>query len=184
MNIILIGYRCTGKTSIGRLLSEMSGRPFFDTDELVCSRAGKNIAMIVADAGWAAFREKERSVIEEVSGSEGVVIATGGGAVLDPANVQCLKKNGRIIWLVASADTVSRRMEGDVASGENRPPLSGESLAEEVRKTLVQREPLYRQSADLVVDTDALAGKEVAAIIGRAFPEIFGLFPPGGARGK
>jgi len=173
MNIILIGYRCTGKTAVGRLLAELSGRPFFDTDELICRRAEKTIAGIVAAGGWPAFRKEERSVIEEVSRREGVVIATGGGAVLDPVNVQCLKENGRIIWLVASADTIRKRMGDDAAGGKNRPSLSGEPLDEEVRKTLAQREPLYRRSADLVVNTDDIVVEEVAAVICSAIPETF-----------
>ncbi|MHB8829250.1 MAG: shikimate kinase [Syntrophales bacterium] len=176
MNIILIGYRCTGKTSVGRLLAEMSGRPFFDTDEQVCLRTGKTIDRIVAEAGWTAFRKEESSVIGELARLEGAVVATGGGAVLDPANAQCLKKNGRVIWLVASADTIIRRIGNDASSGENRPSLSGDPLAEEVRKTLAQREPLYRRIADLVVNTDAIAEREVSAFIGHAFPEI--LRPP------
>jgi len=179
MNIILIGYRCTGKTSVGRRLAEMSGRPFWDTDELVCRRTGKTIAEIVVAAGWTAFRKAESAAVEEVSRREGAIIATGGGVVLDPENLQCLKKNGRVIWLTASADAIRRRMGADAASGAHRPPLSQESCDEEVRKTLAQREGFYRQSADLVVNTDALDVQETAAVIGRVFPEIFGFSPRG-----
>jgi len=176
MNIILIGYRGTGKTSVGRLLAEMGGRPFFDTDEQVCLRTGKTIERIVAEAGWTAFRKAESSVIGDIARLEGAVVATGGGAVLNPANAQCLKKNGRVIWLVASADTIIRRIGNDASSGKNRPSLSADPPAEEVRKTLAQREPLYRRIADLIVSTDTIAEKEVAAFIDHAFPEI--LHPP------
>lgn len=173
MNIIFTGYRCTGKTTVGRLLAKTSGRPFFDTDDLVCLRTGKTIARIVAEGGWAAFRKEEHAVIEEVSRLEGVVIATGGGAILDPANVRCLKKNGRVVWLVASAETIRKRMENDAARGINRPSLSGETLDKEVRETLAQREPLYRQSADMGVNTDKLSQQHVVALISLALPETF-----------
>jgi shikimate kinase len=170
MNVILTGYRCTGKTAVGGLLAKMSGRLFFDTDELVCRRTGKTIAGIIADEGWMAFRKEEHAVIEEVCRLDGVVIATGGGAILDPANVQCFKKNGWVIWLVASAETIRKRMENDASSRENRPPLSDKTLDEEVRESLAEREPLYRLNADMVVTTDTLDEKEAAAAIFYAMP--------------
>lgn len=173
MNVVLTGYRCTGKTSVGRLLAEMGGRPFLDTDELVCRRAGKTIAEIVSARGWEAFREEERSVIAEVSRLDGVVIATGGGVVLDPENIRNLKRNGRIVWLFTSAETIVERMAKDAASRENRPPLSGGAPGDEVHETLAQREEMYRQSADIVVDTDALGEREAAGAISRAMAEIF-----------
>ncbi len=173
MNIIFTGYRCTGKTSVGRLLGKMSGRPFIDTDELVCQRTGKTIARIVAEEGWAAFRKEEHAVIEEVSRLEGVVIATGGGAILDPTNFQCLNKSGSVIWLVASADTIRKRIENDANSGKDRPSLSGATLDREVRETLAEREPLYRQSADIRVNTEKLSPEHLAALIFRALPEAF-----------
>jgi shikimate kinase len=168
MNIVLTGYRCTGKTSVGRLLAQMGGRPFLDTDELLCKHTGKTIAGIVAAEGWAAFREKERSVIEEVSRLDAVIIATGGGAVLDTENVKNLKKSGRIIWLAASADTIKKRLGGDRLSSENRPALTGAPLDEELRNTLIAREPLYRRCADMIVSTDVISEKEVAALIYRS----------------
>lgn len=173
MNVVLTGYRCTGKTSIGRLLAEMDGRPFLDTDELVCRRAGKTLAEIVSARGWEAFREDERSVIAEVSLLDGAVIATGGGAVLDPENIRNLRRNGWIIWLIASAATIVERMAKDPVSRENRPPLSGRPPGDEVLETLAQREMFYRQSADIVVDTDVFDEREAAVVISRAMFEIF-----------
>jgi shikimate kinase len=168
MNIVLTGYRCTGKTSVGRLLARMSGRSFLDTDELVCLQAGKTVADIVADGGWAAFRDRERSVIEGIVSQDCMVIATGGGSVLDPANVACLKKNGMLVWLCASAATIESRMGKDSSSSDNRPSLSGLDSGEEVRRMLHQREPLYRACADMVVNTDDLSEDAAAALIYRA----------------
>jgi shikimate kinase len=93
--------------------------------------------------------------------------------VLDPINVKNLKRTGMLAWLAASIDTIRKRMGGDRFSGENRPALTGAPLAEELRKTLTEREPLYRSSADLVVSTDAVSAEEVAALIYRSIPEIF-----------
>jgi shikimate kinase len=168
MNIILTGYRCTGKTSVGRLLATMSGRSFEDTDALICRRAGRTVANIVADEGWEAFRDRERAVIAEIASLDGMVIATGGGVVLDPENVARLKKNGMLVWLCASAATIVSRMGKDASSQDNRPSLSGLGSGEEVRRMLHRREPIYRACADMVVNTNDLSADAAAALIYRA----------------
>ncbi len=162
MNIILTGYRCTGKTSVGRLLAEMSGFPFFDTDEIIIRRRKKEISAIVADEGWDLFRREESLVIRELSLQDSAVIATGGGAVLDPLNVKYLKENGFFILLIAGAETIIERMKKD---GEGRPSLSGKAISEEVPEMLAERESVYRQNADRIVDTENLTETEVASFI-------------------
>ena len=161
MNIILTGYRCTGKTSAGKRLSARLGCPFFDTDELIIHRTGRTVEEIVAEEGWPAFREAERAVIRDLSGLDGGVIAPGGGALLDPRNVESLKENGLFVWLVADAATIARRLEKDQAGGATRPSLSGKPVEEEVQEILAQREPIYRRIADLTVDT---ASRKVEAV--------------------
>jgi shikimate kinase len=153
MNIILTGYRCTGKTSVGRRLAERMGLTFYDTDELVERQTQRTILQIVAEQGWQAFREAETAVIQKLSGADHSVIALGGGAVLDIRNVECLKKNGLFVWLFAAAETIAARMEKDAAGGAERPSLTGKPSVSETHAIMAEREPLYRSLADLVVDT-------------------------------
>ena len=155
MNIILMGYRCTGKTTVGRRLAERLGLTFRDTDEMVEQRLGRLIPRIVAEEGWQAFRDAERAVIEELAAAESGVIALGGGALCDRRNVSALKGKGLFIWLFAAAETIAVRMEKDEATGADRPSLTGIGSIEEAKLIMAQREPLYRSLADLSVDTAA-----------------------------
>jgi len=165
MNIILMGYRCTGKTSAGRSLAGLLGVPFCDTDEMVERQTGHTIPRIVAEGGWSAFREAETAVIRELAGIDRSVIALGGGAVLDARNVERLKANGFFVWLFADAATIAARMEIDAANGSERPSLTGEPSACEMKAIMAEREPLYRRLADLVVDTTAIEAARVAEAI-------------------
>jgi shikimate kinase len=152
-NIVLTGYRCTGKTSAGKILSEKLGLPFVDTDDLVMERAHMSIDDIVKKDGWGSFRRREKEAIKEVSSMRGVVISTGGGVLEDPENRNALKKEGIFIWLTADAETIIERMLSDRKSGTCRPSLSDKELHEETETILKKREPIYRESADLVIDT-------------------------------
>ncbi len=172
MNLILIGARCTGKTSAGRRLAERLGLPFFDTDEAIVRESGNSVEKIVAGEGWPAFRERERVIVQELSGMDRSVIALGGGAVLDPGNVEALKRNGLFVRLVADAETIRRRMEKDESDGTGRPSLSGQPAASEVQQILAEREPLYRRIADLAVDTSNRTAEEVAAEILEAMEKM------------
>jgi shikimate kinase len=165
MNIILMGYRCTGKTSAGRSLAGLLGVPFRDTDEMVERRTGLTIPRIVAEGGWSAFRAAEAAVIRQLAGTDRSVIALGGGAVLDTRNVEHLQANGYFVWLSADAETIAARMERDAASGSERPSLTGESSLGEMRAVMAEREPLYRRLADLVVDTAGIETEHVAEAI-------------------
>ena len=170
MNIVLTGYRCTGKTSAGRRLSARLGRPLFDTDELILHRTGRTVEQIVSDGGWPAFRDAERAVIRNLSPLDGGIVATGGGALMDPRNVAYLRGYGLFIWLVADAATIARRLEKDQAVGSRRPSLSGKPVVEEVKEILAQREPIYRGIADLTIDTAHCSVEEVATAICRQLP--------------
>lgn len=165
MNVILIGYRCTGKSSVGRKLAEQLGVPFYDTDEQIEKSAGKSIRQMVAEKGWPFFREREREIIGRLATVRGGVIATGGGAVLDGENRRILKKTGACVWLSADAATILRRMKADAAGAAQRPPLSDQDLACEVREGLGQREALYRELADLSVDTADRSPAEIVETI-------------------
>lgn len=170
MNIVLTGYRCTGKTSTGRRLSARLGRPLFDTDDLVLHRTGHTVEEIVAAGGWPAFRDAERAVIRNISLLDGGIIATGGGALLDPRNVDCLRGNGLFVWLMADAATIAGRLAKDQANGKQRPSLSGKPVVEEVQEVLTQREPIYQGIADLSIDTVCRGVEDVATLICRHMP--------------
>ncbi len=163
--IVLIGYRCTGKTSLGKRLALRLGLPFIDTDALVEEKAGKTIREIIAESGWAFFREREREAIRGLSALRRSVIATGGGAVLDEENAALLKKEGVLIWLVADEETILRRMRRDAATGGQRPPLSSDDLRKEITDTLALRTPIYKRLADLTVATDVAGIDECVANI-------------------
>lgn len=162
MNIVLIGYRCTGKTSVGKGISERFGIPFYDTDELIKEHTGKTIKEIVDHGGWEAFRKEEKTVIRGLSSSEDAVISVGGGAVMDIENREALKRSGLFLWFTADVGTILERMKDDRTGDEQRPPLSGSGLEREISEILKQRTPIYRQLADFTIDT---AGKEIEAIV-------------------
>jgi shikimate kinase len=155
MNIILIGCRCTGKTSTGRQLAVHLGLSFYDTDEMIVRQTGRTVEAIVADGGWPAFRKAERAVIAGLSQKDNGVIALGGGAILDADNIQHLRENGLFVWLVADAGIIADRMANDPVSGPQRPSLTGRSGIVEIREILAEREPIYRRLAALAVDTTA-----------------------------
>jgi shikimate kinase len=166
MNIVLIGYRCTGKTSVGRRISERLGIPFYDTDERIKELTGKTIKEIVDHGGWEAFRTEEKAVIIGLPSSEDAVISVGGGAVMDAENREALKRSGLFLWLTADVGTILERMENDRTGDEQRPPLSSSGLEREISEILNQRTPIYRQLADFTIDT---AGKEIEAIADEVF---------------
>ena len=161
MNIVLIGYRCSGKTSVGRTLAGKLGRDFLDTDALIEEKAGYSIEMIVAREGWEHFRALEKRVVGEVSRRENLVIATGGGVVMDQENVENLRRNGYIIWLKGNAEVLEWRMNREERSGNTRPSLTGTDPLEEIKQVLKVRTPFYEQAGNLIVDTSTLSVAEV-----------------------
>lgn len=165
MNIILMGLRCTGKTSTGRRLAEMLGAPFTDTDELIERRTGRLISRIVAEKGWPAFRAEEKAVIRELAGAGRSVIALGGGAVCDAENVEVLKTNGVFVLLSARPEAIAARMAGDEKRGAERPSLTGAPSVTEIQAVMAEREPLYRRLADIVIDTTKITADQVAEAI-------------------
>jgi shikimate kinase len=165
MNIVLIGYRCSGKSSSGRIIAKKTGRTFIDTDKMIEEKAGSSIEEIVRMNGWEYFRGLEKEVIKEVSGKDNLVIATGGGVVIDEDNVTNLKKNGFTVWLKADINTLKERVEREELSGNIRPSLTGLDILDEVETVLASRNPLYKKAGDLVVETDKFSIKEVANLI-------------------
>ncbi len=161
-NIALIGFRATGKTSAGKILADRLGRLFIDMDKHLIATSGREISCWVRQEGWESFRKAESELLASLASQEGIVVSTGGGVVIDSANRDTLKKRFFTIWLKASAETIHCRITADPESCTTRPPLSGLSLKEEVRKILSDREPLYAESADFEVDTE---GKGIDEIV-------------------
>ena len=156
MNIYLIGYRCCGKTSVGKALSRLLGRPFLDTDEAVVQKAGMTISDIVAKNGWDAFRDMEKNAIDQTTFLNQYVIATGGGVILNPDNVRNMRKAGRVIWLKVSPETVRARMAADPITLIQRPDLTATGSMDEIEAVLLTRQPLYEKAGHLALDTDIL----------------------------
>jgi shikimate kinase len=153
MNIVLIGYRCTGKTSVGKKISERLRIPFYDTDELINKHTGKTVKEIVDNGGWDLFRREEKAVIRALSSLAHTVIAVGGGAVMDAENREALRRNGLFLWLTADVRTIIERMRNDRTGDERMPPLASDCAERETSGILKQRIPTYQGLADFTIDT-------------------------------
>ncbi len=162
MNVVLIGYRGTGKSTVGKAVAAKLGRQVVSTDREIVRRAGSSIADIVAAHGWDYFRDLESTVCRDLAGQDNLVIDTGGGAVLRQQNVDVFKRNGRLIWLTASVATIAARIGGDT----QRPSLTGtKSHVEEIQEVLAERIPKYQSAADVILATDGRSIDELAATI-------------------
>jgi shikimate kinase len=159
MNLILIGMRGSGKTSIGRRLAATLQRPFFDTDQLIEQQIGEPIPRYVGRVGWDPFREVEHQVICRMAQQRQAVISTGGGALTYARNIDVLKPSGVVILLAANPVTLARRLERSYV----RPPLTQEqNLEAEMYALWRQREPIYRRVCDVVLCVDAQTDDEEA----------------------
>lgn len=161
MNIFLIGYRCTGKTSVGRSLAKSLGRPFLDADSELVKKQDLNISEIVRKHGWDAFRKIESDVIKRVCDLDDHVVATGGGAVLNDKNVKHMKRSGKLVWLKATPETIKKRILQDKNTKDFRPALTSKGSVEEIQETLLIRNPYYEKAMDFDVDTDDIGIDEV-----------------------
>jgi shikimate kinase len=162
MNIVLIGYRGTGKSSVGKLLSTVLEMELVEMDQVIIKKAKLSIPQIVKRYGWDTFRDMESEVVKEISQSDYCVIDTGGGVVLREENVECLKTNGLVFWLKAGKDTIIERIKDSV----ERPSLTEtKTFLEEVEEILKEREPLYQAAADWIIETDGRSIEEVTAAI-------------------
>lgn len=167
MNIVLIGMRGSGKTTIGKLLAKRLGKQFIEMDELIVQKVGHSIPEIVNRYGWEKFRDVEREITREVAGWDNVVNATGGGVVTREENIRQLKKKGKLVWLKANTDTLLRRVGND----QSRPSLTGKSQREDMEAVLADRSPIYEQVADFIIDTEDKMPEEVAEIITKLYME-------------
>jgi shikimate kinase len=158
MNVSLIGYRGVGKTTIGEILAEKTGFDLKRLDDMIVERAGMSIPEIVERHGWDRFRDLESEVLAGAAKGDGQVLDCGGGVILREENRKKLRAAGPVVWLAASVPDIIERIKKD----DQRPSLTGKSFTDEVAEVLEQREPLYRESADHVIDTGAMSPEEAA----------------------
>ncbi len=149
-NIFFVGPMGAGKTTIGRQLARSLGRSFYDSDKEIEARTGANIPLIFELEGEAGFRSREKAMIEELTRQPGIVLATGGGAVLDPDNRKHLSGRGFVIYLSAPIEQLFQRTSRD----SRRPLLQTDDPRQKLEQILAVRDPLYREVADLVLITD------------------------------
>lgn len=165
MNLALIGYRGTGKSTVARQLALDLAWDWVDADVEIERRAGKSIAALFADDGEGRFRDLESEVLVELVRRSRMVIAAGGGAVLRDENRRQLERCTHVVWLRASTAAILRRVETDATTAGRRPQLTTAGGEVEVVRLLAEREPLYRQCAKLEVDTEHKTPAEIAGEI-------------------
>lgn len=158
VNVFLVGPMGAGKTTIGRRLAQSLDREFVDSDKEIENCTGADIPLIFEKEGESGFRMREKAVIREVTQRPGIVLATGGGAILDPDNRRWLSENGFVIYLSTSIEEQLKRTARD----RNRPLLQTDNPRQRLTALLQVRDPLYRETADLIVRTD---GRHVRRVV-------------------
>ena len=161
MNLFLIGYRASGKTTVAPELAARLGMALIDADAEIAQRAGKRIAAIFAEDGEPAFRDLETAVVKDLAARDGWIVALGGGAVMREENRRALAGRGKTVWLRASIETIQARLLAYPSTAATRPSLTSRGLAEEVAQILSVRAPVYEACADAIVDVE---GKSPPAI--------------------
>lgn len=167
MNIVLLGYRGTGKSAVADILSKKLGREVFSLDSMIVEAAGMTIPQLVEKSGWTRFRQIESQMVGKVCAqARNAVIDCGGGVVLNDNNILHLKRGGKTVLLQASLEVIIDRIRSDA----NRPPLeSGMSFEEEQRRVLSERQAKYDAAADFKCDTTTASPEETAETIIKHF---------------
>ena len=170
--IVLVGLRCSGKTTIGKLVADRLGWSFLDADEELVKREGRTIAEIFETDGEPGFRAIEKKILAELCGTKELVLATGGGAVLDPENVAAMREGALVAHLDASPEVLCARMERDPVTGEQRPALTDLDALSEMKAMASKRADLYAAAGHIAVDTEKLdpAGAADAILAAAAGP--------------
>jgi len=164
VNVVLVGYRGTGKTAVARCVAERLGLIVVSLDEEIQRAAGKSIPEIVEERGWPGFRDLEEEIVRRFAARDGQVLDCGGGVIEREANFEPLRAAGPVFWLKASVPTIVERIAGDT----QRPSLTGtKSFTEEVAEVLERRTPLYRRIAHYEITTDDRSIDEIATEICR-----------------
>ncbi len=164
MNVVLVGYRGTGKSSVAEVLGRSLGLDVVNLDSEIARKAGKSIPEIVEEGGWETFRNLEEDVCRTYAVMDDLLIDCGGGVVERENNFEVLRSAGPVVWLKASPETIVERIKGD----DQRPSLTGDkSFTEEAAEVLERRTPLYKRIAHLEVDTEERTVRETASEIVR-----------------
>src|SRR3989338_170669 len=162
-NIILIGFRGSGKTEAAKSLSKNLGFPVLSTDKLF-EKAHGDIGKFVAENGWKLFRKLESKIIHELN-AESSIIDCDGGIVENSRNMEKLKENGIVFWLKADSQTIIKRLKNNAKNYSSRPPLTGHSFKKEIRLILRKRSPLYKKFSDFEINTSRKSADEAASEI-------------------
>lgn len=170
-NIFLIGPMGAGKTTIGRQLAKLLGYRFEDSDRVIERRTGVQIPVIFEIEGEAGFRLREKQVIDDLTAEQGIVLATGGGAILDAGNRALLVQRGFVVYLSADVALLVERTSRD----NKRPLLQTANPEQRIREILLQRDPLYREVADLTVDTSSRPVRKVVQDIAQQIEASCGI---------
>jgi shikimate kinase len=165
MNLTLIGYRATGKTTLARLLARRLNWAWIDADVEIERRAGKTIAQIFADDGEPAFRNLEAQVIADLCAQPRLVVAAGGGAPMREESRRAMRAGGAVVWLQARPETILARMTGDATTAERRPNLTDKNPLDEIVHLLEKRSPIYRETAHVTVDTEGQSPEQLVLTI-------------------
>jgi shikimate kinase len=164
--LALIGYRGTGKSTVGRILSDRLSRPFLDADLEIEARAGRSIGAIFVEWGEPVFRDwEERTLSELTERFPSAIVATGGGAVLREANRRRIREFGYVAWLKADPSELARRLAADGRGLGERPALTAAGTLAEIAEVLAMREPFYRELFDSEIETGDKSPEEVADAI-------------------
>ncbi|MCX7823719.1 MAG: shikimate kinase [Syntrophobacterales bacterium] len=164
-SIAIIGYRATGKTTVGKVVARELGWTFLDMDDLLIQRFGMTISQWVSINGWEAFRNKETELLRECATMERVVLATGGGVIERAENRKVLKENFLVVWLRSSVEEIVDRLSRDEKSLTHRPSLTERGLLEEVWTVYALREPLYNEVAEVIIEVDKRKPEEIKDLI-------------------
>jgi shikimate kinase len=157
-NLILVGFMGSGKSSVGREIAHRCELRFLDTDSVIRQKYGKSIPEIFASHGETVFREEEHQILLRLRGAQHMVLATGGGIVLQRQNRLILRSLGAVVWLTADEEVIWER----VSRKQNRPLLQTDDPRSTIRSLMATRYPLYRETADVTVETSGLTHQEVA----------------------
>ncbi len=161
MNIVLIGFRGTGKSTVGRLLAERLERDFIDSDKHIEDSTGKTIKSIFEDDGEEGFRQIEADTIAELSTEDNKVISAGGGAVLREKNVRNLKDNGFLVLLEATPEIIHSRIAKDEKTAQQRPSLTDKKPLEEIKHLIKQRKHAYKSATDFTINTSYVSCEDI-----------------------
>jgi shikimate kinase len=158
-NVALIGFMGSGKTSVGKILADLSGKKLVEVDSIIALTAGKSIPQIFLEDGEIVFREREIEAIKKIVSGRNQIIDCGGGVVLNKINIDRLRKNAVVVWLKAPADIIAGRTRSD---RNERPLLKGNITVPKIQELLRSRELLYEMAADIQIDSSELDARTVA----------------------